>query len=77
MITLGPNIIINPDSAVGGPGDYEVLLSQTQFRLFVLVARAKYGITPERLLEILYADDPDGGPDTGRRAVCVRRVITN
>jgi len=41
------------------------------------VAQAQHGITPERLFDALYANDPNGGPDTGRRAVCVQRVITN
>lgn len=77
IITIGPGIVANVERQSVVRGDSEVLLSRTQFRLFVLVAKARHGITPQHLVDALYADDPNGGPNTGRRAVCVQRVIAN
>jgi hypothetical protein len=79
IITIAPGgvVAITARQSVTRGGGSEVLLSRMQFRLFCLVAQAKHGITPERLFDALYANDPDGGPDTGRRAVCVQRVLTN
>jgi hypothetical protein len=76
-IMIGHGIVAIAERQSVRRDDSEILLSRMQFRLFVLVARAQHGITPERLFDMLYADDADGGPDTGHRAVCVQRVITN
>jgi DNA-binding response OmpR family regulator len=76
-IAVWPGIVAVAERQSVVRGDSEVLLSRTQFRLFALVARAKHGITPERIFDALYGDDPRGGPDTGHRAVCTQRTIVN
>ena len=55
----------------------EIFLPPQLFTIFLLVSRAKFGITPERLLNSIYADSIDGGPVTGRKAMHVQRVNLN
>ena len=55
----------------------EVPLSRQLFCMFVLIGTAKYGTTPERLFNAIYADSIDGGPLTGRKAMAVQRVNLN
>jgi len=55
----------------------EVFLPRQLFEIFLQVAAAKFGTTPERLFNLIYADDVNGGPITGRKAMCVQRVNLN
>ena len=55
----------------------EVSLPPQLFAIFMLISRAKFGVTPERLFNSIYADSIDGGPLTGRRSVQVQRVNLN
>ena len=55
----------------------EVLLSPQLFTIFMLISRAKFGVTPAELFEALYSNSIDGGPLTGRKAVQVQRVNLN
>ena len=55
----------------------EVLLPRQLFLMLLLIANARYGTTPARLFDAIYADSIDGGPLTGRKAVQVQRVNLN
>ena len=55
----------------------EVILSPQLFKIFLLVARARYGITPEKLFDAIYRDSVDGGPMTGPKTMQVQRVNLN
>ena len=55
----------------------EIFLPPQQFEILLLVSKAKFGITPTRLFEALYADSIDGGPLCGRKAVHVQRRNLN
>ncbi len=55
----------------------EIFLSPQLFAIFTLISRAKFGVTPERLFNSIYADSIDGGPLTGRKAVQVQRCNLN
>ena len=55
----------------------EVFLSPQLFRIFLLISRARFGVTPARLFNVIYADLIDGGPLTGRKAVQVQRINLN
>jgi hypothetical protein len=56
---------------------HEVTLTRQTFAIFLAVASAKYGITPERLFAVLFGADPNGGPETGTKAVMVQRTNLN
>lgn len=43
-------------------------LSHLQNTIFILV-RDNPGITMSEILDAVYADDPDGGPDSGRAVI--------
>ena len=58
-------------------GGVEVLLPRQLFAMFLLIAKAKHGTTPERLFDAIYADSVDGGPLTGHKAMQVQRVNLN
>jgi hypothetical protein len=55
----------------------EVFLSPQLFGILLLIGKAKFGVTPAQLFQSIYADDPNGGPLTGRKAVQVQRVNLN
>jgi hypothetical protein len=55
----------------------KVSLSPQLFKIFLLIGKAKFGVTPERLFAAIYADSIDGGPLTGRKAMHVQRVNLN
>jgi hypothetical protein len=49
-----------------------LVLSTHQQRIFAIVRRAgRWGVTSDALFERLYADDPEGGPLSGRRSMHV------
>jgi hypothetical protein len=68
--------IIEERSAVIRDG-VEVILSPQQFRIFLRVLKARYGISAEALTNYIYSDDEDGGPIRGRKAMHVQRVNIN
>jgi hypothetical protein len=41
----------------------KVCLTEFQFRVLRAVQDARYGITLQRLADVVYAHDPDGGPE--------------
>jgi hypothetical protein len=73
-ITIRPGVVANTVRHSVTRDGVEVFLSPQLFRIF---GTAKYGVTPAQLFDAIYADDPNGGPITGRRAVQVRRVNLN
>ena len=58
-------------------GGREVFLSAQQFQILLLVARARFGITPQRIFDCLFAESPNGGPVVGHRTICAQRVHLN
>lgn len=47
-----------------------VVLSKTRKRIYELVRRAgKYGIISDDLFDLVYQDDPNGGPENGKHVV--------
>jgi hypothetical protein len=61
-ITIAPGVIANPMRQSVMRGEREVFLSAQQFQIVLLTARARSGITPQRLFDCLFAHLPDGGP---------------
>lgn len=58
--------------------DPELKLSPTQQRILDRVVRAgQFGIVSTDLLEYLYADDPNGGPETGLQCLSSHIVHLN
>jgi hypothetical protein len=55
----------------------EVFLSPQLFEIFLIISRARYGVTPTRLFDAIYAGNPNGGPLTGRRTIHVQRRNLN
>jgi hypothetical protein len=59
----------------GGSGQIEeqgpVPLTPLQFKIYDAVWRSKYGIDSRTLIDRIYADRIDGGPDNPRNAICV------
>ena len=55
----------------------EVFLSPQLFEIFLLISKAKSGVTPEQLFQSIYGDDPNGGPLCGRKAIHVQRRNLN
>ena len=58
-------------------GGVEIFLSPQLFTIFLHISTAKHGATPAQLFNAIYADDPNGGPLTGRKAVQVQRINLN
>lgn len=60
----------------GGTGRIEekapVPLPPMQFRIYDVVRRAKHGISGPRLIDAVYADRSDGGPEFAEQSVYVQ-----
>src|SRR5262245_2259856 len=76
-ITIRDGVVANAVRQSVVRGGIEVHLSRQLFVIFVLIGTSKYGVTPERLFNAVYADSIGGGPLTGRKAMCVQRVNLN
>lgn len=48
-----------------------VHLSPLEYRIYDIVRKSKYGIPGPRLIDRVYADREDGGPDTAATSVYV------
>ena len=55
----------------------EVFLSPQLFEIFSIISRAKHGVTPAQLFAALFANDPNGGPLSGKKAIHVQRRNLN
>jgi hypothetical protein len=77
IITARPGVVANTIRQSVTRATREVILSRQLFRIFLLVAEAKYGITPERLFDVIYRDSIGGGPLTGSKTMQVQRVNLN
>jgi hypothetical protein len=55
------------------PFDIGIELSPRRRELLEIVYRAgRYGIATERVIELLYGNDPNGGPENARKTVHIR-----
>ena len=73
----GLGIVVNEIRHSVTRNGVEVFLSPQLFEIFSIISRAKFGVTPAHLFNLVYADDPNGGPLSGRKAVQVQRVNLN
>ena len=46
-------------------------LSRLQRVIYDRVARSRHGVSSDALFEACYADDPDGGPESGKKSMWV------
>src|SRR5262245_52905055 len=76
-ITIRDGVVANTVRLSVSRGGYEVFLSRQLFEMLLLIGTAEFGTTPERLFNAIYADAINGGPLTGRKAICVQRVNLN
>ena len=76
-ITIRPSITANTGRHSVTRDGVEVFLSPQLFEIFLRIGLSKCGATPAQLFQSIYADDPNGGPLTGRKAMCVQRVNLN
>jgi hypothetical protein len=76
-IAIRPGVVANTVRHSVTRNGVEVFLSPQQFKIFLLISKARFGITPAQLFNLIYADSIDGGPLTGRKAVQVQRCNLN
>ena len=76
-ITIRPGVTANVIHRSVTRDGVEVFLSPQLFKIFLRIGLSKCGATPAQLFQSIYADDPNGGPLTGRKAMCVQRANLN
>jgi hypothetical protein len=77
IITIRPGVTANIGRHSVARDGVEVFLSPQLFEIFLRIGLSKFGATPAQLFQSIYADDPNGGPLTGRKAMCVQRTNLN
>lgn len=76
-ITVRPGVVANTVRHSVVRDGVEVFLSPQLFEIFLYVAKARFGATPEQLFTAIYAGAIDGGPLSGRKAIHVQRRNLN
>ena len=76
-ITVSAGVVANTVRHSVTRDGVEVFLSPQLFEIFLLISKAKFGVTPEQIFQSIYADDPNGGPLCGRKAIHVQRWNLN
>ena len=76
-IEIRPGVTVDRLRLLVSRNGNEARLTLQLLSLLLLIASAKCGTTPTRLFDAIYADDSDGGPLTGRKAMQVQRVNLN